>query len=264
MRPEDIAFLVQRSLYGMNPKTPKTFWNTEHLGLPVTEKKPSDVESAYPCQPEYKSVFPTMRVDLGNVDVSREIGMLQGYTFAKREMEAKQVKQRIRYLGLPQNQQSILRYVEDDIKQTMKLSKEMNDMSTHKGYFEIDRVMFNTPATIVFWKDGTKTVVKAQKGDKFDPEKGLAMAFAKRALGDKGNYYNVFLKHLPKTKVVKKTTKKSATTRKKAAKQTTEDKVMDLAVASGLVVNTDTGEKFIVEPKLNKPSRRTKNEAGKK
>ena len=37
---------------------------------------------------------------------------------------------------------------------------------------EILDVMFNEPATIVFWADGTKTVVKAVY-DEFDPEKGL-------------------------------------------------------------------------------------------
>ena len=36
----------------------------------------------------------------------------------------------------------------------------------------IDKVIFNDPATIVFWKDGTKTVVKATN-EKFDREKGL-------------------------------------------------------------------------------------------
>ena len=46
---------------------------------------------------------------------------------------------------------------------------------------EIKNVIFNDPATIVFWKDGTKTVVKCQDGDEFDPEKGLAMAIAKKA-----------------------------------------------------------------------------------
>ena len=57
--------------------------------------------------------------------------------------------------------------------------------------FEIEKVVFNDPATIVIWKDNTKTVVKCQEGDEFDPEKGLAMAIAKKALGNKGNYYNV-------------------------------------------------------------------------
>ena len=63
------------------------------------------------------------------------------------------------------------------------------------------RVIYNDPATIAFWSDGTKTVVKAQPGDIFDPEKGLAMAIAKKAYGNKGNYYNGFKKWLPKEPV---------------------------------------------------------------
>lgn len=59
--------------------------------------------------------------------------------------------------------------------------------------FEPANVIFNGPATIVFWNDGTKTVVKCE-GEAFDKEKGLAMAIAKRAIGDKGSYYNVFKK----------------------------------------------------------------------
>lgn len=61
----------------------------------------------------------------------------------------------------------------------------------------IDRVIFNNPATIVLWADGTKTVVKAQSKEEYDPEKGIAMAIAKRALGNKGNYYNTIKKFLP-------------------------------------------------------------------
>lgn len=59
--------------------------------------------------------------------------------------------------------------------------------------FTIRKVIFNGPATIVFWTDKTKTVVKATN-EYFDPEKGLAMAIAKKALGNKGGYYNVFKK----------------------------------------------------------------------
>lgn len=60
----------------------------------------------------------------------------------------------------------------------------------------VKKVIFNNPATIVFWSDGSKTVVKAHNDD-YDPEKGLAMAIAKKALGNEGNYYNVFKKWLP-------------------------------------------------------------------
>lgn len=52
----------------------------------------------------------------------------------------------------------------------------------------IKNVIFNEPATIVFWEDGSKTVVKCQDGDIFDPEKGLTMAITKKVYGNKGNY----------------------------------------------------------------------------
>lgn len=56
----------------------------------------------------------------------------------------------------------------------------------------IKDVIFNDPATIVFWSDGTKTVVKCQEGDIFDKEKGLAMAISKKFFGNKGSYYETF------------------------------------------------------------------------
>lgn len=53
----------------------------------------------------------------------------------------------------------------------------------------IKDVIFVPPATIVYWSDGSKTVVKCSEKDVFDPEKGLAMAIAKRCGGNKGSYY---------------------------------------------------------------------------
>ena len=63
---------------------------------------------------------------------------------------------------------------------------------------EIKNVIFNDPATIVFWNDGTKTVVKCQDGDEFDSEKGLAMAIVKKTYGNKGSYCNQLKKWLPR------------------------------------------------------------------
>lgn len=65
----------------------------------------------------------------------------------------------------------------------------------------IKQVIFNDPATIVYWADGTRTVVKCQDGDIYDPEKGLAMAISKKALGNKGNYCDVFKHWLPEEEV---------------------------------------------------------------
>lgn len=62
---------------------------------------------------------------------------------------------------------------------------------------EIKNVIFNDPATIVLWEDGTKTIVKCQDGDTYSEELGLAMCIAKKALGNKGNFNEVFKKWLP-------------------------------------------------------------------
>ena len=48
---------------------------------------------------------------------------------------------------------------------------------------QVRNVIFNPPATIVFWEDGMKTVVKCAKDDTYDPERGFELAFLKRVLG---------------------------------------------------------------------------------
>lgn len=58
----------------------------------------------------------------------------------------------------------------------------------------IKKVIFNDPATIVFWADGTKTVAKAHGDDKFDKEVGLTVCIAKKALGNRSNFDKVFKK----------------------------------------------------------------------
>ena len=66
-----------------------------------------------------------------------------------------------------------------------------------KAMNSITNVIFNNPATIVLWSDGTKTVVKCDERDEFDPEKGLAMAICKKHFG--GGFYNdIFKKWIPK------------------------------------------------------------------
>lgn len=66
---------------------------------------------------------------------------------------------------------------------------------TPKGYRcpSIEKVIFNGPCTIVLWSDKTKTVVHCGN-EEFDKEKGLAMAIAKKALGNKGSYFDTFKK----------------------------------------------------------------------
>ena len=71
-----------------------------------------------------------------------------------------------------------------------------------KAMNSITNVIFNNPATIVLWSDGTKTVVKCDERDEFDPEKGLAMAICKKYFG--GGFYNdIFKKWVPKEETPK-------------------------------------------------------------
>lgn len=78
----------------------------------------------------------------------------------------------------------ITQYINNDIEitgrvremvQYNKMYKSPSVMSLH-----IKKVIFNPPATIVYWMDGCKTVVRCMPGDKFDPEKGIAMAYVRR------------------------------------------------------------------------------------
>lgn len=87
-----------------------------------------------------------------------------------------------------------VKYSKMDVKMTELLNKRFN---SSKPIPSIEKVIFNDPATIIFWKDGTKTIVKAQDGDVFDEEKGLAMAICKKIFGNKGNYCNELKKWLP-------------------------------------------------------------------
>lgn len=80
--------------------------------------------------------------------------------------------------------------------------RQIYEMLVRSFPFAIEKVIFNGPATIVMWMDGTKTVVKAQNNDVFDPEKGFAMAFMKKVLGNEGNYYNYVRENLDKSKLI--------------------------------------------------------------
>ena len=51
----------------------------------------------------------------------------------------------------------------------------------------IVKVIFNGPATIVKWSDGTKTVVKCQEGDEYSKQTGLLMCVFKKAFGAKND-----------------------------------------------------------------------------
>ena len=49
---------------------------------------------------------------------------------------------------------------------------------------DIKKVIFNGPATIILWDDGTKTVVKCKDGDPYSKEAGFALCLLKKLSGN--------------------------------------------------------------------------------
>lgn len=99
--------------------------------------------------------------------------------------------------GLMNTYKVIIR-IKDDPSVFDKLLKRITEPSNRTFCVlpGIKDVVFNCPATIVFWEDGTKTVVKCMEGDIFNPEHGFAMAVLKKLYGteDKSNGYRKLVK----------------------------------------------------------------------
>ncbi len=49
---------------------------------------------------------------------------------------------------------------------------------------KVEKVIFNEPATIVFWSDKSKTKAVCSKDDKYDAEKGFYICCAKKLFGN--------------------------------------------------------------------------------
>lgn len=76
------------------------------------------------------------------------------------------------------------------IEAKTKIETKFTDINGNK--FAIKNVKFSPPATIVFWSDNTKTVVKACAEEPFDKEKGMAMAIIKKICGNNREYFEMF------------------------------------------------------------------------
>lgn len=83
-------------------------------------------------------------------------------------------------------------YINPLVKKNYRLIKKTKNELYRSNKKEIKRVIFNEPYTIVIWANREKTIVKAQDGESYDKEKGLAMCFAKYFLGNTCRYFDFF------------------------------------------------------------------------
>ncbi len=88
----------------------------------------------------------------------------------------------------------------DYSRQSMEQAKKNDIVKFGMCSVSICKVIFNDPATVVLWSDGTKTVVKCGPEDTFDTEKGLAMAIVKKMAGNDNRFHKVFKQYTKKKK----------------------------------------------------------------
>lgn len=73
----------------------------------------------------------------------------------------------------------IVNYCENDVLATIKFAEKLADTKNFYS-LNVSKIIFNPPATIVFWEDGTKTVVKCSAEDEFSEYYGFLVALGKK------------------------------------------------------------------------------------
>lgn len=71
-------------------------------------------------------------------------------------------------------------------------------LANERKKYDTDKIIFNPPATVVIWKDGTKTIVKCGEDEVFDHEVGVAMCFMKKIFGSRSAFKRTVKEYLPK------------------------------------------------------------------
>lgn len=108
------------------------------------------------------------------------------------EEESKWLRNRNMKWVIPEK---VNKYIIQDFKRRMDCSGFVSSSTPFrdgylKGVDDYDkgltpvRIIYNPPATIVFWADGDKTVVKCSKTEEFNKYHGFCAALAKRVIGN--------------------------------------------------------------------------------
>lgn len=82
------------------------------------------------------------------------------------------------------------------INELYGMPKKEETMKTVPTY-AVKKIIYNPPATIVFWEDGSKTVVKCSRYDGYDPYFGFLAALAKKVYGNPSRVRKIVDKWAP-------------------------------------------------------------------
>lgn len=166
------------------------------------------------CDKDIREMYPKTMIMAGRQNGKSLYRHVLNAVYGKSPTEANYMTQMAIYAALMKGENNMpahtitnpecAEYCRKDVETTTTFAKALQEIwrrKARKDIFAIKKVYFNDPVTVVIWEDGTKTVVRCNN-DQYDPEKGLAMAIAKKALGTNksgSNYYDAFKKWLPKT-----------------------------------------------------------------
>lgn len=126
------------------------------------------------------------------VILAEEHGELTELTVRESEIEQRPFTCPVVKLTCTYEREDLFKPVSEDVKKKYARSKVPAGMRKKQ-------VIFNPPATIVLWEDGTKTVVKCDGRDEYDPKYGLALCYMKKALGNSSRNLNDVLHEEAKT-----------------------------------------------------------------
>ena len=91
----------------------------------------------------------------------------------------------------------------EPVKESPEERKAREELERSIRKYTPKRIVYNNPATIVFWKDGTKTVVKCAEGETYSEYFGFLAALGKKIFGTNSEINRIVKTHIPKVKEVK-------------------------------------------------------------
>lgn len=127
----------------------------------------------------------------------------------------------------------------------IKILNHRGDFSKEKNKVDLpERYIINENATILFWKNGEKTVVKKCEDDVFNPRIAFLTAFFQHYCGMSKNKANKYLASLE----IENQNKKAETTGKfKTNNLKVGDNILHKIYGKGKVIEYDDDESFCVE-----------------
>ena len=117
---------------------------------------------------------PVFKIDETGITINKPIAIMtkatpyENYVCGKNLLEPQKDKPKLAY---------VMTYKDDN-----------SFFSWSRGKYAIGKTLprkwvKNGPATILFWEDGTKTIVKCNQDDEFDAQKGYLMAYFEKWTG---------------------------------------------------------------------------------